>query len=259
MPSISAVIITFNEQDFIGECLSSLEGVADEIIVVDSFSADSTEAVCKKYNVKFIKHEFEGYVEQKNYALSLARYQHILSLDADEALGEELKESILKIKEKFEFDGYLFNRRHNYCGQWLNHSGWYPDRQLRLFDSTKGRWMGPNPHDKFRMNKGARVGRLKGDLYHWNFLSFEEHMDKINRFSSISSNEYFKTGRKAGLLTATAHGWWSFFRSYILRAGFLDGYAGYVNCSINAYSSFLKYAKLRWLNKQKRINKNIVR
>jgi glycosyltransferase involved in cell wall biosynthesis len=258
MPFISAVIITFNEQDFIGRCLSSLEGIADEIIVVDSFSTDSTEEVCKKYNVKFIKHEFEGYVEQKNYALSLAGYQHILSLDADEALGEELKESILKIKERFEYDGYLFNRRHNYCGQWLNHSGWYPDRQLRLFDSTKGRWMGPNPHDKFRMNKGARVGRLKGDLYHWNHLSFEEHMDKMNRFSTISANEYFKAGRKAGLLTAAAHGWWSFFRSYILRAGFLDGYVGYVNCSINAYASFLKYVKLRRLKKQKQVNKNII-
>jgi glycosyltransferase involved in cell wall biosynthesis len=257
MPFISAVIISYNEQDFIGRCLSSLEGIADEIIVVDSFSTDSTEEICKKYNVKFIKHEFEGYFEQKNYALSFAGYQYVLSLDADEALSEELKKSILGIKGKFEYDGYLFNRRNNYCGRWINHSRWYPDKQLRLFDPTKGKWIGPNPHDNFRMNKGTRICRLKGDLYHWYYLSFEEHVDKINKFSTISANEYFKAGKKAGPLTASAHKWWSFFRSYIIRAGFLDGYEGYICCSVTAYSSFLKYAKLRKLNKQKRANKNV--
>lgn len=256
MPLISAVIITLNEQDFIGRCLESLEGIADEIIVVDSFSTDSTEEICKKFNVRFIRHEFEGYVEQKNYALSLAGNQHVLSLDADEALSEELRKSILNIKEKFDYDGYRFNRLNNYCGQWIKHSRLYPDRQLRLFDSSKGRWMGPNPHDKFRMDKGARVCRLKGNLLHWYYSSFEEHLDKINRFSTISATEYYKAGKKAGLLTATIHRWWSFFRSYILCAGFLDGYIGYAGCSLTSYSSFLKYAKLRELNKKKRDNKN---
>jgi glycosyltransferase involved in cell wall biosynthesis len=257
MPPISAVIITLNEQDFIGRCLTSLEGIADEIIVVDSFSADSTEEICKKFNVRFIKHEFEGYVEQKNYALSLARYQHILSLDGDEALSEELKKSILKIKDRFEYDGYKFNRLNNYCGKWIRHSRWYPDRQLRLFDSSKGRWVGLNSHDKFRMDRGTRVKRLKGNLFHWCYISFEEHLDKINRFSTISANEYFKAGKKAGLLTAPVHRWWSFFRSYFLWAGFLDGYYGYISCSLTAYTSFLKYAKLRKLNKHKQVDKNV--
>jgi glycosyltransferase involved in cell wall biosynthesis len=247
MPSISAVIITFNEQDFIGKCLASLEGIADEIIVVDSFSTDSTEEICKRYNTRFVKHEFEGYVEQKNWALSLAAFPYVLSLDADEALSDELRESILKVKENFDFDGYYFNRLNNYCGKWIRHSRWYPDRHLRLFNPSKGKWTGPNPHDKFRMIPGARTTRLKGDLYHWIYSSIEEHLDKVNRFSTISANEYFKEGRKAGPLTPTIHRFWSFFRSYFLCAGFLDGYAGYVSCSITSHGTFLKYVKLRKL------------
>lgn len=247
MPQISAVIITYNEEDFIGNCLSSLNGVADEIVVVDSFSTDSTKEICSRFSVRFFTHSFEGYVEQKNYALSLASFPYILSLDADEALSETLKESILKVKENFEYDGYEFNRFHNYCGRWIKHSRWYPDRQLRLFDSRKGKWMGFNPHDKFKLNPGSRTGRLKGNLLHWNYLTIEEHMEKMNRFSSIGADAYFKAGKKAGVFTASNHMIWSFFRSYFLRAGFLDGYLGFVSCKITAWASFLKYAKLRQL------------
>ena len=248
MPKISAVIITYNEELFIERCLESLKGIADEITVVDSFSTDLTEKICEKFNVRFIKHEFEGYVEQKIFATSLASWPHVLSLDADEALSEELKKSILKIKDNFEYDGYLFNRLNNYCGKWIKHSRWYPDRHLRLFDRTKGKWIGPNPHDRFRLNPDCRSTRLKGDLLHWYYSSFEEHLDKVNHFSTISASEYFKAGRKAGPCTATLHMLWSFFRSYILKAGFLDGYLGYAGCSISAWSSFLKYSKLRRLN-----------
>src|SRR4030042_3824856 len=121
MSKISAVIISFNEELNIGKCLASLEGIADEILVVDSFSADSTEKICRRFNVRFIKHAFEGYFEQKNYALSLAAYPHVLSLDADEELSDELKGSILKIKDNFKYDGYVFNRLNNYCGEWIKH------------------------------------------------------------------------------------------------------------------------------------------
>jgi len=252
MPEISAVIITFNEEDFIGQCLASLAGVADEIVVVDSFSTDNTEKICNGYNVRFVRHAFEGYVEQKNFALSLASFPHVLSLDADEAISDRLRESILKVKENFEYDGYEFNRLHNYCGKWIRHSRWYPDRQLRLFDKRKGKWMGFNPHDKFRLDRGTKKGRLKGDLFHWNYLTFEEHMDKMNRFSSIGAEAYFKAGKKAGICTASIHMCWSFFRSYILCAGFLDGYTGFVSCSITAYASFLKYAKLRHMTMEKK-------
>jgi glycosyltransferase involved in cell wall biosynthesis len=248
MAGISAVIIAFNEERYIGQCISSLIDVADEIIVVDSFSTDKTEKICRGFNVRFEKHPFGGYVEQKNYALSLANESYVLSLDADEALSAELKKSILAVKEMPDADGFTFNRLHNYCGKWIKHSRWYPDRQLRLFNPSKGRWVGPNPHDKFRMNDGCTVKWLKGDLLHWNYDSFEEHLDKMNRFSTIASLEYHKIGRKAGFMTGTAHMLWSFFRSYFLRAGFLGGYIGFMGCAITAWGSFLKYSKLRMLN-----------
>lgn len=250
MPEISAVIITFNEEKYIGRCLSSLEGIADEIIVVDSFSTDMTEEICSRHNVKFSRHKFDGYIEQKNYAMSLALNPWVLSLDADEALSEELKRSILNIKDSLNVDGYVFNRLNNYCGKWIRHSRWYPDRHIRLFNRTKGRWSGLNPHDSFRLEKGCRSLRLKGDIHHIFYESIEEHIEKANRFSTISANAYFSAGRKAGPLTAHFHMLWSFFRSYILNAGFLDGYFGYMGCMISAMGTFLKYSKLRNLQYQ---------
>lgn len=247
MPKISAVIITFNEEKYIERCITSLEGIADEIVVVDSFSNDRTEEICGRHNLAFSKHKFEGYVEQKNYAMSLATYPWVLSLDADEALSKESGKSVLEIKEDPKYDGYIFNRLNNYCGKWLRHSRWYPDRHLRLFNRTKGRWAGINPHDRFILNSGSKRKRLKGDILHLNYESIGEHVDKINMFSTISANEYFRAGRKAGLLTAHLHMGWSFFRSFILTGGFLDGYHGYMGCMITAMGSYLKYAKLRQL------------
>jgi glycosyltransferase involved in cell wall biosynthesis len=251
MPKISAVIITYNEELFIDKCLASLDGIADEIVVVDSFSTDSTEKICKKHNVRFIQHEFEGFRDQKNYALNLATYKNIISLDADEALSDQLKESILAIKDNWDYDGYLFNRRSNYCGKWIRHSEWYPDRQLRLFYADHGRWGELNLHEKFLMSNGATIGKLKGDLLHWPFSSRNDHLDKMDRYSVIGAVEFHKAGKKAGLLTPYIHYFWGFFRSYIINRGFLDGRHGYLICSTYAKSAFNKYRKLRVLNKEK--------
>jgi glycosyltransferase involved in cell wall biosynthesis len=257
MTQFSAVIITCNEEDYIGRCLESVHGIADEIIVVDSFSSDSTGEICRGFNVRFIQHAFEGYVEQKNLAVAFASNKWILSLDADEALSDELRRSVLEIKEDLQHDGYYFNRRNNYCGKWLRFSGWYPDRHLRLFRSDKGKWAGLNPHDKFRLNKGCISKRLKGDLLHWNFKSSDEHLRKMERFSSIAASSYLQAGRRSGFLTAMLHSAWSFFRSFILRAGFLDGYPGYKVCSISAYGTHLKYSKLRRLIKEQKSKKEL--
>jgi glycosyltransferase involved in cell wall biosynthesis len=257
MPKISAVIITFNEELFIENCLLSLKNIADEIVVVDSLSTDRTEEICRNHNVKFVSHKFEGYVEQKNFALTQASYPHVLSLDADEALSEELVRSIQEVKEAFRYDGYIFKRRNNYCGHWIKHTGLFPEKKLRLFDSRKGKWMGPNPHDQFILNNGSRSSYLKGFLLHWNISNYEEHIEKINKFSTIGALEAYKAGKKASFLTPILHMFWSFFRSYILGAGFLQGHIGYVRCSISAYSSFLKYAKLRKHTRENRANKNL--
>jgi len=184
-------------------------------------------------------------VEQKNYAVSQAKNRYVLSLDADEALSDELRESILKIKNSIGYDGYYFYRRNNYCGKWMIQSLFVPDRHMRLFDRSKGKWTGFNPHDKFIPDTGARTKKLRGDLLHWNYASFTEHKERMDRYSTIAADAYFKKGKKAGPFAGPLHMIWRFFRSYILEAGFLNGYKGYVFCKITALSSFLKYSKLR--------------
>jgi glycosyltransferase involved in cell wall biosynthesis len=248
MPKISAVIITFNEELFIEKCLASLDGIADEIVVVDSFSTDATEEICKKFNVRFIKHEFEGYRDQKNYAMKLATHKNILSLDADEALSDRLRESIISIKDKWDFDGYRVNRLNNYCGDWIRHSEWYPDRQLRLFCSDQGKWGELNLHEKFILSNGSAIGKLQGDLLHWPFLSLQDHKDKMERYSTIGAEEFYKAGKKASFFTPYIHFLWGFFRSYIVHKGILDGHNGYLICSMYAKSTLNKYKKLRQLN-----------
>lgn len=249
MPKISAVIITYNEELFIDKCLASLNGIADEIVVVDSFSTDATEEICKKYNARFIKHAFEGYRDQKNFALQLASYKHIISLDADEALSDTLRNSIIAIKDRWEYDGYLFNRRSNYCGKWIHHSEWYPDRQLRMFYVDHGKWGELNLHEKFIMSNGATIGRLNGDLLHWPFASLDDHKEKMRKYSVLGAEEFHKAGRKANFFTPYIHRFWGFFRSYIINRGFLDGRSGFLICSLYSKSTFNKYKRLRLLNK----------
>ena len=259
MPSLSAVIITFNEEKNIARCLDSLKGVADEIIVVDSFSTDKTGEIVSSYGGKFIPHPFEGHIEQKNWAITQASFPHILSLDADEVLSPQLKKSILEVKENWEYDGYYFNRLTNYCGKWIRHTSWYPASKLRMWDSRKGRWGGLNPHDRFILNAGATKKFLQGDLLHYSYYSIEEHIRQINKFSSIVALSYFNNGRKATWFNIIFHPIWRVFRDYFLKLGFLDGFYGLV-VSVNAsHETFLKYVKLRNLQKtDKQKSKNLI-
>ena len=257
MPQISAVIITYNEERDIERCLRSLQGVVDEIVVVDSFSTDNTEEICKKFDVKFFRHPFNGYRDQKNYALSLSSFDHILSLDADEALSDKLRQSILDVKNNWHSDGYSFNRSNNYCGKWIHHTSWYPDRKIRLFDSKKGKWGGLNLHETIEMTHGSKVSILDGDLLHWAYYSYEEHIEKINNYSTLGAQEYFLSGKKAGPLSAALHSNWAFIKSYIVKRGFLDGYDGFVISTLTAYKIFLKYIKLRkLLDQSKQVKKD---
>jgi glycosyltransferase involved in cell wall biosynthesis len=256
MQGISAVIITLNEELFIGKCLESLEGIADEIIVVDSFSTDSTVDICKKNGVKLVQHEFTGFMDQKNYSLTLTANKYVLSLDADEALSDELRKSILEIKNNIRADGYYFNRLNNFCGKWMRHSAWYPDRQLRLFNKEMGHWGPINVHETFRMKPGSKISRLNGDLLHWTFTTKQEFTEKIGHFSNIAANDYFKAGKKVCLLTPSIHMVWRFFLNYFLHLGFLEGRYGYLVCWQGARSSFLKYSILRKLNRDARKQKN---
>jgi glycosyltransferase involved in cell wall biosynthesis len=256
MQNISAVIITFNEEMFIERCLQSIKDIADEIIVVDSFSTDSTEAICKKYNVRFVKNSFGGFRDQKNFALSMAAHRYILSVDADEVLSEPLQETLKKLKQNLTADGYMFNRLSNFCGQWIRHSGWYPDRQLRLFDKEKGKWGGFNVHERVEMIRGSRIKKLKGDLLHWPCSSTSDYADKMNKYSDIAAFEYHVAGKKAGILAPIIHMTWRFILTFIIRRGFLDGHNGYIICSSDSYYSYLKYKKLRKINRTGASNYN---
>lgn len=241
---LSAVIITYNEEEHLEKCLASLVDVVDEIIVVDSFSIDRTEEICHKFNVTFIKHKFEGYIEQKNYAIQQATHNYILSLDGDEALSEELKESILKVKPHWDHDGYISSRLNNYCGKWIKHSDWYPDKKLRLFKKGSGEWRGINPHDSYTLKKTKKLGTLDGDLFHWIYRDYEEHLEKVENFSTIASKAYYKLGIKSTYFKIIFRPTWAFFKSYFLRLGILDGKYGYRICKQTYRVTLLKYQKL---------------
>jgi glycosyltransferase involved in cell wall biosynthesis len=248
MPQISAVIITYNEEKNIARCLDSLASIADDVVVVDSFSTDRTEAICKEKGVRFVSHAFGGHIEQKNWAITQAIYPYILSLDADEALDDTLRASVLKVKSSWEHDGYFMNRLTNYCGKWIRHCGWYPDTKLRLWDSRKGQWQGINPHDEFRMTEsGSTTGFLKGDILHYSYYSIEDHYKQVLYFTDILAKEYHKLGRKAPVYKLLLNPFAKFMHDYFLKLGFLDGKEGFTISRISAYATWLKYSKLRKL------------
>ena len=250
MLKLSGVIITYNEERNIEKCLESLVNVVDEIVVVDSFSTDSTKSICERFKVTFIEQKFLGYIEQKNFALTKASYDHIVSLDGDESLSEILQKSIIDLKSYWNFDGYYANRFNNFCGQWIKHSDWYPNRKLRVFDRRKAEWQGFNPHDNVQLHdKKGKTGYLKGDILHKTYQSYTEFNEKTEYFSTIAAKAYYDNGKTASFFKLLWNPSWAFFKSYFLRLGFLDGYNGYVICKETAKITYLKYSKLRELNK----------
>ncbi len=249
MEKLSVVIITLNEENNITRCINSVEDIADEIIILDSFSTDKTPLLCKQLGVKFLQHAFDGHIQQKNRALQLANNEWVLSLDADEIPDAVLLSNIKKVLENPLADAYYFNRLTNYLGKWIYHSGWYPDKKLRLLKKSMGQWAGANPHDKIEMQSKAKVEYISGNLLHYSYYSIEQHITQINTFTTIGAKEAFLKGRKANALIATGKAFWKFIRDYFFKAGFLDGYYGYVICSLSAWATFTKYLKIRELHK----------
>ncbi|HET6993295.1 MAG TPA: glycosyltransferase family 2 protein, partial [Bacteroidia bacterium] len=233
-----------NEERNIGRCLDAVKEIADDIVVVDSFSTDKTESICKEKGARFVRHKFEGHIEQKNWAITQAEFPHILSLDADEAPDENLIASIKAVKSDWKNDGYEMNRLTNYCGKWIHHCGWYPDKKLRLWDSTKGKWGGINPHDKYEMIPSAKIGFLEGDILHYSFYSIDQHYKQVDYFTDISAKAMFGQGKKSSSLKLIMKPAAKFFKDYFIKLGILDGYYGYVISRISAKATYLKYKKL---------------
>lgn len=246
---LSVVILTFNEEKNIARCLDSVRIIADDVVVVDSFSTDKTKTIVEEKGARFITHKFEGHIEQKNWAITQAKYPHILSLDADEALDPQLQQAILSIKSSWTYDGYQMNRLTNYCGKWIKHTGWYPDTKLRLWDSRKGQWTGINPHDEYKLQSGSTIKHLKGDLLHYSYYSIEGHIKQVNLFTEIGAKAAFKNGKRSNMLKILLSPIVKFIRDYIIKRGFLDGYYGFIISAISAHASFLKYVKLREIQK----------
>ena len=253
MNSLSVVIITFNEEKNIKRCIDSVASVADEIIVMDSFSTDRTGEIVEELGGRFYQQAFKGYGDQKNTAATYVSSDAILFLDADEFLSPELITAIGEQKAKgFPFDGYTMNRLNNYCGKWIRHGSWYPDKKLRLVGREKGGWNLDLVHESLEMKEGSSIHHLSGDLLHYTYSNFDEHVEKNIKYSWLSAQLLYKRGKRVKAYKAFVNPFWAFFTSYFLRAGFLDGFYGFVIAVNIAHLTFLKYTKLYQLQQDQK-------
>ena len=228
--------------------MAALQAGCDEILVLDSFSTDTTAQICASFGVRFEQHPFEGHIQQKNEALRRATHPWVLSLDADEALTRELQVAILEVKAQSPEKGaFAFNRLTNYCGNWIHHSGWYPDTKLRLASKADVLWGGINPHDQLLPSKDIQVAHLKGDLLHYSYYTKADHFKQIAYFSKIAANELFVRKVRCSLPKLYIKVVAQFLKSYLLKKGFLDGKARWFIAVRSAYATQQKYALLRQL------------
>ena len=242
MAKISACIISFNEEKKIEDCLKSLAGIADEIIVVDSNSTDNTVAIAQKYTDRIILQDFLGFIEQKNFAVQQAENDWVLSLDCDERLSPELQDAITAIKGTIEqADAYRMPRKTFYIYRWLNHC-WYPDLKIRLFNKNTAYWGGTNPHDHIVISS-SNIVQLPGDIYHYSFDSISDHIKTIDKFTEIGADELVRKNRSFNILSPFTHSIWTFLKLYIFKRGFMDGFAGIVVSVLSAMHVFVKYSK----------------
>ncbi len=252
MIKISACVISFNEEKKIEDCLKSLAGIVDEIILIDSESTDLTVDIASSYAPHIYHQKFLGHIEQKNLAVSKAKHDWILSLDCDERLSDELRTSILKIKDGLGgYDAYKMARKTYYIYRWLNHC-WYPDMKVRLFNKHQAKWGGANPHDKVLVSTG-NIGRLRGDILHYSFDTVSSHIQTLDKFSEIGASEIIKGNKKVSILSPFTRGFWIFFRMYFLKKGFLDGFAGLLASVLSLVHVFVKYSKVLVLRGKRKL------
>jgi len=252
MIKLSVIIISLNEERNIRRCLSSVKALADEIMILDSFSTDKTKEIAEGYGARVVQKEFEGYVPARRTVESLAKYDYILAIDADEALSDELHNSIVELKKNWTDDGYFIARRTNYCGKWINHSGWYPDRKLRLYKKGSGYWDGKYVHEKYTLSSNKTIGKLNGDLLHYSYYNESDHWKRTEKYAELSALELFEASRRSSFFHAYFKAAVKFIRVYFFNLGFLDGKKGYAICKITAWGTFKKYALLLGMKKERK-------
>ncbi|MDO5760266.1 MAG: glycosyltransferase family 2 protein [Bacteroidota bacterium] len=239
---ISATIITLNEQDNIARCIESLQEVAEEIVVVDSFSTDKTEDICKNYNVKFIKQKFLGYTKQKNFAAEQTSNDYVLNIDADEYLSKKLTDSIQKIKQSKDLKaGYKLKRLNNFWGHWVRTCGLYPDKQLRLYNKNLGEFVGDYVHEKVSFHDvSLPIGILSGNLLHLSFSSKQGFKHQLDKYANLKASEYKSKGKDISYFTAIAKALWRFLKDYVFLLGFVQGSLGFFICYSYAQYEYKK-------------------
>jgi len=241
---ISAVIITSNEERRIEGALKSLTGIVSEIVVVDCRSSDETVKIVRRYTDRVFERAWTNFADQKNYANAQASHPWILSLDADERVSPELRQELLDLKKtEPDVDVFSIPRKVYYLGRWIRHSGWYPDRKLRLFRKGKARWEGDYVHEKLAVT--GRIGKLNGCLHHFTYRNIHEHLARINSFSDLGAQKLYAKKKKARWHHLLLLPFFRFVRAYIWKRGFLDGFAGLVIAVLTGYAVFVRYAKLR--------------
>ena len=241
MPKLSVTVITHNEADHIAAALESVAW-ADEIVVVDAESTDETVAVAHQFTERVVVRPWPGYIAQKNHAASLATHDWILSLDADERVTPPLADEIRAALAEPAHAAYAMRRITFHLGRWIRTTDWYPDHQLRLYDRRAGAWTGRYVHESIRVN--GSTGRLRGEIEHYPYRDIAEHLETIDRYTTLAARQMFEGGRRTGFLRIAAHPPLAFLRNYIARQGFRDGVAGLIVSSMNAWYVFLKFAKL---------------
>ena len=245
---ISACLTAGNEEQNVRRCLESLRW-ADEIVVVDSFSQDRTFEICCEYTDRVYQHKWRGYIGQKELIKEMASHPWVLFIDADEEVSSKLRDNIL---HEFESGananvvGYEFPRKVYYLGRWINHGEWWPDIKLRLFRKDKGICTGQEPHDRVEVHGPTK--RLSGCLYHYTYDNIADQVATLNRFSGISASSMHRANRKFSLLDIFFRPMFRFFKGYVLKRGFMDGFSGLVVAVVSAFGVFMKYAKLWELN-----------
>ncbi|PWB75878.1 hypothetical protein C3F09_01840 [candidate division GN15 bacterium] len=248
MKKLSVIIITHNEEENLPRCLESVKW-ADEVIVVDSHSTDRTPQIAADFKCQYYDLDWHGFGAAKQAALAHASGEWVLSIDADEAVSEELRASITSgINGKSEYRGYEMARRTQFLGRWIRHCGWYPDYILRLFRRDSGRFNPLVIHESIAV--GGPVGRLKGDLLHYSYPNLEKYFAKSNRYTTLGAEEALRLGKRAGIIDLLFKPPISFFKHYIQKGGFLDGTQGLLVSWLSAAAVFNKYAKLWHLSKR---------
>ncbi|MCB0340709.1 MAG: glycosyltransferase family 2 protein [Bdellovibrionales bacterium] len=251
MGTITVVIITKNEECNIERCLKSIHDWVDEIIIMDSHSTDRTPEICRSFDrVTFYDTDWLGYGATKNLGNSKAHSDYILSLDADEAISEELKQEILQLQPQLDgTTAFYLNRLVNYCGRWIYHSGWHPDYQLRLFPKATSHWNEAKVHEKVIVQDNTQTNRLKSPLYHYTYHTLSDHLERLNLYTSLDGERLAESKKNFLVIRGLISFFSRFLKHYFLKRGFLDGFEGFCIASLSAFAGFVRYLKAYHLRK----------